>query len=966
MFQSRNPVIVLSMTVLSVVCLFSVPTHAKYSGGTGEPNDPYQIRTAADLIAFGNEPNDYGRCFALTADIDMDPNLPGNRVSDRAVIAPDTDGAASSFQGTPFTGTLDGQGHAIRGLVIDSRINYAGLFGMIGSGGRVCNLRLVGSSVRGRASTNAESGTGGLVGGNQGVVVGCCFVGSVGGTDFACGGLVGDNSGMIAACYSEGSASSEAQTDVGGLVGFNSGSISACYSTASASSTGGWRVAGLAAGNEGIIVACYSTGFVGGKSNYFGGLAAQNYDTISACFWDIQTSGQTASAGGVGLAMSQMRTKRNFADAGWDFLGERTDGLCEYWMMPAEGGCPVLSIFNGHAPRILQGAGTSQSPYLLRTADDWSAIWYDPTGYYRLEADVDLLGILWHTPAIPVFWGCLEGQGHRIVGTTIKGTGYVGLVGLLSQGAVVRDLGIEDVNCEGSDGYVGSLAGYNRGTVSNCHSTGQARGGSVAGGLVGGNAGMVSACCSAVLVSGGDSGGLVGHNETGAILACHSEGAVSGSHYAGGLAASNSFGSISACYSTGKVEGSPPHVGGLVPTDSDGSISACFWDIQTSGQTVSGGGEGKLTAEMQAAGTFLDAGLDFLGERANGLCEYWQMPGEGGYPVLSVFNGYVPHAIQGTGDPNDPYLLKTAEDMSMVWCRPTACYQLASDIDLAGVTWRVAVVPMFSGALDGQGHRITGMTLTGGRYLGLIGILSRGAVVRNPGIEDVNIAGVLDSVGALVGYNYGGTISMCHSTGSVCGRDMIGGLAGRNDTYGKIVACNSTGFVSGNDQIGGLVGLNDGTISACRSGASVTGLDEVGGLVGWSVSWILSTSYSTGPVSGYRGVGGLVGRHSGLDIRACYSTGSVEGKIGVGGLVGLSQIHDANTNRILACFWDIQTSGQTASAGGTGRTTAQMQTAKTLLDAGWDFVDEKKNGTADVWWIDEGKDYPKLWWEACE
>ena len=43
-----------------------------------------------------------------------------------------------------------------------------------------------------------------------------------------------------------------------------------------------------------------------------------------------------------------------------------------------------------------------------------------------------------------------------------------------------------------------------------------------------------------------------------------------------------------------------------------------------------------------------------------------------------------------------------------------------------------------------------------------------------------------------------------------------------------------------------------------------------------------------------------------------------------------------------------------------------MQTAKTFLDAGWDFVGETKNGSADIWWILEGKDYPHLWWEAAK
>jgi len=33
------------------------------------------------------------------------------------------------------------------------------------------------------------------------------------------------------------------------------------------------------------------------------------------------------------------------------------------------------------------------------------------------------------------------------------------------------------------------------------------------------------------------------------------------------------------------------------------------------------------------------------------------------------------------------------------------------------------------------------------------------------------------------------------------------------------------------------------------------------------------------------------------------------------------------------------------------------------LDAGSDFMSEATNGTEDIWWIDEGKDYPRLGWE---
>ncbi|MCP4260671.1 MAG: hypothetical protein GY774_24570, partial [Planctomycetes bacterium] len=62
-------------------------------------------------------------------------------------------------------------------------------------------------------------------------------------------------------------------------------------------------------------------------------------------------------------------------------------------------------------------------------------------------------------------------------------------------------------------------------------------------------------------------------------------------------------------------------------------------------------------------------------------------------------------------------------------------------------------------------------------------------------------------------------------------------------------------------------------------------------------------------------------------------------------------------------FWDTQTSGQVTSNGGTGKTASEMQTASTFLEAGWDFVDETANGTEDIWWILEGQDYPRLWWE---
>ncbi len=42
---------------------------------------------------------------------------------------------------------------------------------------------------------------------------------------------------------------------------------------------------------------------------------------------------------------------------------------------------------------------------------------------------------------------------------------------------------------------------------------------------------------------------------------------------------------------------------------------------------------------------------------------------------------------------------------------------------------------------------------------------------------------------------------------------------------------------------------------------------------------------------------------------------------------------------ITNCFWDTETSGQSTSAGGTGKTTAEIKNISTFTEAGWVFPD---------------------------
>jgi hypothetical protein len=115
-----------------------------------------------------------------------------------------------------------------------------------------------------------------------------------------------------------------------------------------------------------------------------------------------------------------------------------------------------------------------------------------------------------------------------------------------------------------------------------------------------------------------------------------------------------------------------------------------------------------------------------------------------------------------------------------------------------------------------------------------------------------------------------------------------------------------------------------------------------------------------GSAAGQFNAGGLIGENQG-DVTQCYSTAVVSGRAHPGGLIG-----SGVRKRVESSFWDVQTSGQSTSIGGTGLTTYKMQTATVFLLAGWDFVGETQNGTEDFWWIVSGQGYPRLWWEAMD
>ncbi len=234
-------------------------------------------------------------------------------------------------------------------------------------------------------------------------------------------------------------------------------------------------------------------------------------------------------------------------------------------------------------------------------------------------------------------------------------------------------------------------------------------------------------------------------------------------------------------------------------------------------------------------------------------------------------------------------------------------------------------------------------------------------------------------VGGLVGDCHGSTIERCYATGTLLATDQqAGGLVGATGNGTVISECYASASVSVPWAGGGLVGLNAGTIRASWADGTVLGTSGVGGLVGehWKHS-VLVGAYSVD----FNGVmtdcyamtdvicddargGGLVGFNKGGTVLRCFATGQVIGFEDMGGLVGIE--HADYPSEVAQSFWDMETTGLSFSASGLGRSTHQMQDGTTYIEGGWDFADETANGTEEIWWILEGQDYPRLWWELTE
>ncbi|MCH8496261.1 MAG: hypothetical protein LAT57_11615, partial [Balneolales bacterium] len=213
----------------------------------------------------------------------------------------------------------------------------------------------------------------------------------------------------------------------------------------------------------------------------------------------------------------------------------------------------------------------------------------------------------------------------------------------------------------------------------------------------------------------------------------------------------------------------------------------------------------------------------------------------------------------------------------------------------------------FRGTFDGDGHTITGLYINrpDHDYAGLFANVSGDGVVKNHGLEDVDIT-VGMTTGGLVGASVG-SVHHSYVNGSVSGTWMVGGLVGR---------------------------------------LSVVNPDRLGSI---------TNSYSTATVTTRTNyvAGGLVGMISEATITNSYSTGQVIGSGStVRGFIGTRE----NGTTVNNSYWNTETSGRGQGVGNgsidgiTGLDSDEMREVVNFNS--WNF--------SSVWGIVEGGTFPYL------
>lgn len=625
------------------------------TGGDGTEANPYMISTAADLVALGTEvdagDNKAGVYYALANDIDLtgiDWNPIGANLSD-----------SNGDTVVGFSGTLDGQGHVIRNISINSdTIQYAGLFGGYFDG-TLMNLGMEGGSI---TTTAASSTVGALA---RKLVSTTSDTTSV---------------GKIVNCYSR--VPCAAATRSSGLIDAveNGGIVAGCYQAAAIKNGNGYAIKAESV-NSGTIDYCLwnkdltANGIASNSSTHSMGLTTAEFATAASICnsymnevaelagidvtklvtWEdgpdgypVLVPGSYGSADSSGDEEPTVPTAYTLTiskgtgvesvtvtkTSGYGTTGTLNSGatiyegdvltvsatassgytLDSYTSSITVSGNVTVTVTATANSSGFEGAGTEANPYLIASAADLKTLADEVDAgdnksgvYYALSNDIDLSEYAAWDPigakdktssdASAGFAGVLDGRGHIITGMTVGSCQYGGLFGTNFTG-IILNLGIEDSTVDVS-GYANSTCG------------------SFVRKMTGGTGKIVNCYSLADCKGAARSSGIVDEMASGDIVA--------GVYYAG----------TSSCNTSGEdyaIKSAKTSVG---------TLAYCYWDeasattgyrTTTNVTSCESKTSAELTAELMNGN--LEAVATVSGIDVNKLCTW--TAGDDGYPRLVV------------------------------------------------------------------------------------------------------------------------------------------------------------------------------------------------------------------------------------------------------------------------------------------------------------------------------------------
>lgn len=604
------------------------PTDHRHSGA-GTATNPYVISRIEQWLSLAATATDYDKYFVLDADLDF-ATIPGED--------PIIGGAGSPA----FTGVFDGRGHTISNWEhLAPTSDYVAPFGQL-SGGTVQNLNISAVNAGGKTYVGGVAGlasssflyrvsssgavtctserAGGLVGhsssanieqsSSSATVSGPAKIGGLIGRSHASdihhafatgtvsgqantGGLVGEFTweGRLTNSFATGDVNGSGGAQIGGLVGYCESCNWVEFTFSSGSVTGDSATGGLIGRNTGTVRNSFTVSNVYGLGANIGpvvglGSGITNVYATSAATCDanrgtigVQPCNSTATA--FHAAISDFHGFANQPVSTWDRVGTSTDGRDDSWIVSSEA-LPRLAFTSPSvdvAPWA--GDGTTASPYLISSTNDWNAIGSNPRwmqSHFRLTADLSFAGLTYNRVAKDsTFFGSIDGDGHSIsdvtqTTTTVK----TALIDKVARGATISNLSTANINFSTPfDGAI--LVGSLGGSVANCRIRGTITGNSGLGGIastVRGGSVTKSTFNGTVMAAGqSNSGGIAARVTAGGLIdQCRVEGSIRGGNdYNGALVGALSGGTVQNCYSTAAMAGGDDYTGGLVGVISAGS-----------------------------------------------------------------------------------------------------------------------------------------------------------------------------------------------------------------------------------------------------------------------------------------------------------------------------------------------------------------------------------------------------------